>query len=377
MNIKYISPLYDHSGYGEAGRMDILALESAHIGITAACPTFTRDNCEFGDIARRIRKYENNDLPYNVIITQITPNHYKKYHEEGKYHVMRVLWETDKLPVEFTQNLTEYADEIWTTCKYTQDAIKRSGINKPVYLVPYAIDPSVNPDNYQPFQTAADGLFKFYSVFEWTARKNPAALLEAYLSEFNADEPVCLLLKTYVDNFTREKRDEIDRDIRAMKHLLKKEKYPPIYLCRNLLSREQMFRFHKTGDCFVSAHHGEGWGMPQSEAMVMGKPIISTGCGGIHEYLEHEAGAFLIPYSMGPLTGNTRNQQWYTRDQNWANVDISKLREAMRGVFEQRENVDNLGISCQRTVNQLFSPITVGQQIYGLLDGIETLRAKK
>ncbi len=51
-----------------------------------------------------------------------------------------------------------------------------------------------------------------------------------------------------------------------------------------------------TFDCFVSAHRGEGWGVPQMEAMLMGKPIISTSCGGIHEHLKDKEDALLLPF---------------------------------------------------------------------------------
>ena len=90
------------------------------------------------------------------------------------------------------------------------------------------------------------------------------------------------MLKTYLDNFTYEKRNEIDRDVKKLKAKLGLKSYPPVYLFRDLMTRGQVYRFHKTGHCFVSLHRGEGWGIPQMEAMLLKRPVISTAAGGFY-----------------------------------------------------------------------------------------------
>ena len=136
------------------------------------------------------------------------------------------------------------------------------------------------------------------------------------------------------------------------------------------MDRNQIYRFHSTFDCFVSAHRGEGWGIPQMEAMLMGKPIISTNYGGIHEHLPDDV-AFKVDYKLIPLTENTRNNDWYCADQKWADINIMELRRHMKYVFEHRDEMAEVGAKAKKTVEDKFSLKTVGQLMRDRLYKIE------
>ena len=360
MNVKYVGALKDHSGYGEANRHDVASLLTAGIKVTAKIPVYTTDTADYGRLGNIINAVEDKNLKYDIVILHTTPNVYPLYMEEGKYHIARAFWETDKLPPEFAKGL-ELCNEIWTGSKYNARAIRKSGVTKPIYIIPEAIDTEFL--DYKPFKAIDDKVFSFYSVFEWTDRKNPEALLSAYWQEFENDENVVLVLKTYLDNFTKKKKEEIDFYLKKIKSRVSLRKYQPVLMYRHLMDRNQVYRFHKTFDCFVSAHRGEGWGIPQMEAMLMGKPVISTNCGGIHEYLTDRENAFLIPYTLIPLTGNNRNKQWYLSDQKWADVDIDELRKAMRFVYENRERSNKIAEKGKDVVIKNFSLDVIGNKM--------------
>lgn len=372
MNIKYIGTVLDYSGYGEAGRHDIASLIAAGAELTLEIPNYTLEIADFGAIGQTVRGLAGRPLEYDTIINHLTPNMLERYHEPGKRHIARVFWETDKIPGEFADHLKRFADEIWTGSQFNKQAIINAGVDKPIYIIPQAIE-NVDADAIAPYKTAADGTFRFYSMFEWTMRKNPLALLEAFWTEFQAGEKVSLTIKTYLDNFTREKRAEIDVDISALKARLQLKEYAPLHLYRNLMDRNQIYRFHQSFDCFVSAHRGEGWGIPQMEALLMNKPLISTNCGGIHEYLASGKDAILLPYEMQPLSGNNRNHHWYTYDQKWADVDISALRKAMRTMYEVPEAARTMGISGGKLVRERFAPARIGKMMLDRLEGTGTI----
>lgn len=367
MNIKYIGALKDYSGYGEAARHDVAALVSAGVQVTTKVPKYTPEIADFGRLGEIIDPLFERPIDYDIIILHTTPNVYRQYMEEGKYHIARVFWETDKLPQDFVMNI-ELCDEIWTGSEFNKQALINSGITKPIYIIPEAIDTEIDANSIKPYTAPNESDFKFYSMFEWTERKNPQALLEAYFREFEEDQNVSLTIKTYLDNFSKEKREEIDHYIKKLKARLNLKRYPPLYLYRNLMDRMQVYRFHKTFDCFVSAHRGEGWGIPQMEAMLMGKPIISTDCGGIHEYLTGRSGelkegktnALLVGYKMVPLSGNNRNQQWYGLDQKWADINIDELRAAMRHAYNSHDKLKSVGLAAQVTIKDLFALDVVG-----------------
>lgn len=369
MKVKYCGPARDYSGYGEANRHDIAALAKANVQITTQIPSYTLEISDYGNLGQIANEAENKALAYSIKILHTTPNVYRQFMEPGKYHIGRVFWETNKLPLDFAANV-QLMDEIWTGSKYNADAIRNAGVTKPIHVIPEAIDTETGIVEPYVMPDVDPGAYKFYSIFEWTERKNPTALLEAYWREFEGVTDVCLILKTYVDNFTPDRKQEIDNAIRMIKKRLGLSHYAPVKLYRGLMDRHQIYRFHKSFDCFVSAHRGEGWGIPQMEALLMGKPIISTNAGGVHEYLIDNIHAKLIPYKLVPILENTRNKQWYTPDQHWAEIDQEKLREAMRYAYINRTEMADMGQRGQNLVKTVFSLEAVGKKMRERLEAI-------
>lgn len=370
MNVRYTGPALDYSGYGEANRHDIAALLAAGVNVTVEMTKHCLELGEYGKIGQIIKDLA---VPYvtdyKIKILHTTPNIYGQFIEPGKYHIGRVFWETDQLPEQFA-NGCKMVDEIWTGSEYNKQAIIKAGITSvPIYIIPEVIQPP--KDRPEPFKSELrqNKSFVFYSIFEWTERKNPHALLEAYWREFQNNENVALVIKTYLDNFMPSKKREIDTDIQDLKKRLSLPHYPDVYLYRRMLNRDQMYRFHRQFDCFVSAHRGEGWGIPQAEAMAMGKPVISTNCGGIHEYIADVAN--LIPYKLVPLSGNNRNKQWYCDNQNWAEVDINELRNAMRWAVDHPIEAQELGERGAEFIERNFSPDIVGAKMRDRLEQIQ------
>lgn len=367
MKLKYTAPCLDYSGYGECSRHDVASLTGAGVNVTTQIPNYTLEQSDYGSLGELCRKLENRDLGYRIKIIHTTPNTYPLYLEDGKYHIGRVFWETDKLPLDFSTQV-EKVDEIWTGSEFNKQAIENAGVTKPVYIIPEAIDTSINIDKVKPFITVADQTYKFYSIFEWTSRKNPEALLTAYWQEFTNGESVSLTLKTYMGTFQKRNKQELKQIIRNIKKQLNQDKYAHAYIYHQLMDRHQIYRFHKSFDCFVSAHRGEGWGIPQMEAMLMSKPIISTGCGGIHEYINDKKQ--ILPYKLVPITGEVRNPQWYRSDQKWADVSVNDLRKAMRWMYENQKKASTIGEDNRALVLRKFSTKAVGKLMKQRLEAI-------
>jgi glycosyltransferase involved in cell wall biosynthesis len=361
MKIRYTGPAYDFSGYGEACRHDIGALLSAGVNVTTEIPKYTLEDSDFGLLGEEIKKTENNELGYRIKIIHTTPNVFPQHMEEGKYHIGRVFWETDKLPLDFAHK-AQMMDEIWTGSEFNKQAIINAGVTRPIYIIPEAVDDRNTPNKYEPYKVQINKDFTFYSIFEWTERKNPKALLEAYWTEFTEKDSVALVLKTYVDNFGQRMRSEIDNEIKMVKKRLKLDYYAPVYLYRNLMDSGQIYRFHKTFDCFVSSHRGEGWGIPQMQAMLMERPIISTDCGGIHEHLNEDI-AMLVPHKLISLKTNSRNTQWYTTDQNWADIDKKALKEKMRWSYKNQAKARRMGKHASPFIIKNFGLKSVGKMM--------------
>lgn len=365
-SVIYSGAIIDYSGYGEANRTDIMALLAAGVDVAGEPLQFTLESADHGrhyvPVFETIGK--KNDAKVQIIHT--TPNIYHKHAKPGHYVIGRLIWETDRLPLDFVKGANG-CDEIWTADENTKAAIERSGVTTPVYIIPEANNPKVN--THKPFMVEDAGEYKFYSMFEWGERKNPTALLTAYWTEFTPSDDVALYIKTYINGFGKRNLIELRSRILQIKKRIKQRYYAPLYVCDALLSREQVWRYHKTFDCFVLPHRGEGWGIPMIEATLSGKPIIATKAGGVTEYLDDNAGIWIKP-KYRKITGDRTNPQWYTEDQKWADVDVNDLRREMRWAYKHRDEMKEKAANAQRYVLDNFNYETVGIKMRQRLESI-------
>jgi len=368
MNVCYHGPLFDYSGYGEANRHAVAALDAAGVNVIAKSVSYSLESSDFGDLGRLMNKLVGNEGEYKIKILHTTPDQYHKFMERDKYHIGHFFWETSRVPDDFVRGLN-LMDEIWTGSKANEEALIASGVTRPVFVYPQAAETDRKwPEKYeiQDF----DG-YLFYSIFEWTDRKNPLGLLDAYWHEFQNDENVGLLIKTYFKNFTLQNKRMIRAAIQKAKAKSGLSKFPPVFVYLDLMDRRHIMRLHKTGDCYVSPHRGEGWGIPAVESMLAGNPVITTGYGGLGEWLEDGNTAVVLPFEMVPLDGMIHSAKWYSPDQKWADPDLQALRAGMRFAYSQRESVDDMARRGQKFVQERFALSVVGAEMSGRLKEIE------
>lgn len=369
MKIDYIGALQDYSGYGEAGRNDVLALLDAGVEVNSTSIHYASGYSDFGDRFDEVRQTITNKQESDVRILHITPDQFgKAVQDEGAYYIGRVFWETDKLPPEFARGC-DLVDEIWTGSKANKDAIESAGVKTPVYIIPQAIN-TQTPD-IEPYQLEGFDGFVFYSIFEWTNRKGPDILLTSFIEEFSDKDDVALVIKSYHKGFNRESDRFIRREIRTIKSRCRKEDAPRVYLYTEKMDRDDIVRLHKMGDCFVSAHRGEGWGIPQVEATLYKNPVISTGYGGCHEYYTDKS-MLRIPFKMTGVSGMEGFNSFYKPDQNWAEPDRKQLRKFMREVYEDIKMAKRVGSNGHNMTKRKFSTEAVGEMMKTRLSNITT-----
>ena len=366
LTVKYTAPFMDYSGYGECSRHHIGAFTEAEVKVIGDLISYQSETSDYGKLGALAHSVKDNKGSYKIQLLHTTPDEFPRLVEPGKYHVGFCYWETDKIPQAFAEGLNA-VDEIWTGSKANLEAIRKAGVAKPVKIFP---EPLETDRPTPPAYLIPDfSGYLFYSIFEWTDRKNPKALVQAFLQEFKGQKDVGLLLKTYFRNFSYTNKKMIRNEITALRDFTDIQGDPPIFLYLDLMDRQQVMRIHATGNCFVSAHRGEGWGLPQVEAALFGKPIISTGYGGANEYFDNTS-ARLLPYKMVQLRGMQHSTRFYSNDQNWADVDIEDIKKAMRDAYERRNN-DNKAKNGQKLVKERFNLKRVGLEMAERLKEIE------
>lgn len=367
-NVCYLGPLLDYSGYGEANRHALAALHAAGANVVAKVVTYTSEGSDYGQIGALVNELKENRSKYNIKIIHTTPDQYARHMEPGKYHIGHFFWETDKVPADFAAGL-ELMDEIWTGSNANVDAIRNGGCTKPIKVFPQATE--TDREWPEPYEIRNFDGYLFYSIFEWIDRKNPEALIDAYYKEFQNGENVGLLIKTYFRNFNRENKKMIRTAIAKAKAKSGLSEFPPIFLYLDLMDRKHIMRLHKTGDCFVSAHHGEGWGIPQVEAALAGNLVITTGYGGVNEYFTDGGNALVIPYDMKPVKGMYHSTKWYDSEQNWADPKPEAIRSRLRFAYDMREQSQAIAKAGHEYVKSCFSLERVGALMVDRLKEIE------
>lgn len=259
--IKYVGPLFDASGYGQASRGYALALHKMGIPIVIKPVSFEEVKPDLGEEGKVLFGLQKKKIDYNVVITHLTAEWWQKHYEPDKINVGYTIWETDKLHPDWPGWMNRYHAAM-VGSEWNVGVCKKSGVTIPVYSVPHGIDLSrfENVTSYE-LPRVKKNAFKFYDIFQFTERKHPVALIKSYWHAFQNKENVALILKTYRSNFSDDEKEAIRRTIKRLKAVTPMDNHPPIYLILDMLSNDEVLGLHKFGDCFVSLDRGEGFGL--------------------------------------------------------------------------------------------------------------------
>lgn len=365
--IQWIAPIVDSSGYADATRNYIYAiLKSDRVDISVEGVSFEQERTTHsldGVIKPYIRK--NHAAPIQVL--HLTPENFARFYKRDKYNIGYVAWETDKLPDHWVPELNKM-NEVWVPSSWNQQVFRSSGVNVPVFCVPHAI-PVPDADNPKPEYPGDDpNHYWFYSIGQWTSRKNHLELLTAYYTEFYNTPGVVLALKTYRRNTSPAETNIIKHDIKKLKQDLRLPQYPKLLLFANLLSDEDMVKLHLRGDCFVLAARAEGFSITQAMAMATGNPTIGCRYGGALDFM-NDNNSLLVDSKVRPVQGMDY-MPIYNGTMNWGDPDISDLRRKMRWAFENRDQAKKLGQQARQDITNNYSHTKIGNLIADRLEAI-------
>jgi glycosyltransferase involved in cell wall biosynthesis len=311
-----------------------------------------------------------------------------------RYNVAITAWETDRLPqrpahrddgktVSVIDALNEY-DEVWVPSKWNAEMFTAAGVRKPVFVVRHALLNELLARPVEPWPLAP---FVFYSVGTWNARKDQCAVLQAYLEgSWNALTSADLQL--YCVPPTRDPgamwahqaraQDERERllsglpdPLGAPSHGLHTSRYVPY---------EQVLDRHAAGAVFVSASHGEAFGLPLLEALAMGRGVIAGGpwveeLAEIAGRLENGGPVDVLRTHKVPITPMPECAG-YEIGQSWWAADPRELRESMEAVFAAVEGLspsDFDGTEQQRAAQRVrgyYGPQAVSEVLRTRLEAI-------
>jgi glycosyltransferase involved in cell wall biosynthesis len=372
MNITYISACMDTSGYAEAARNYIAALDSVGVGVRVKPVSFEKfkSGSSYGKLGEKIKTLVDKGPEGKIQIIHLTPENFPRLIRNDKYNIGYATWETSKLPEQWVLWMN-MCDELWVPSQYNAVTFKESGVKKPIYVIPHTFNRKhvFSKNVPEPVISVPEDTYTFYSIFQWTERKNPIDILKAYLTEFTDKDKVALVLKTYLIDPTDANQSGTIKDmIKAVKKRLYLSNLPKVMMINSLLSRDQIYSLHLHSDCYVSAHRCEGFGIPIAEAMIAEKPVIVTPYGGPSDFVKDGETGFHIQYRETPVFG----MPWptYRGDAVWADPDIMNIRKHMRFVYENKEKSQKIGKAGADWINSNLSWESVGNLMKKRLEKI-------
>ena len=213
---------------------------------------------------------------------------------QGHYNILYGAWELSRLPEQLTGCL-QGINEIWAMSSFMGQMFRRS-TSLPVHdlqlpIVTYQSE-SICPSQLQ----IPKNNFVFLFMFDFdshVARKNPEAVIEAFKLAFPglSSIPVTLVIKSINGERHEKERNRLKNKIGCDSRILQIHEVLPHSINTALM---------KCCDCYVSLHRSEGFGLTMAEAMLLGKPVITTGYSGNMDFTTTET-ALLVDYKLVPV----------------------------------------------------------------------------
>ncbi len=249
------------------------------------------------------------------------------------------------------------ADAIITGTTSGQQVFKR--YTSQVYVTPLAVDHHL----FKPvsrWRKEGKDQFSFIFVGSFSFRKGVDLLIQSFFEEFDSTE-ANLLLHCPQSN--------LEKMITQVKKQLQVKSIPKnIFLRNEAVTPAWLNRYYNRADVFVTLTRGEGWGLPITEAMLCGLPVIAPLSTAMLDYLNEEV-AFCLPTYQRSISEITDDfGQGFKKHEgtnvNYFEVNIQQARETMRAVFLNRQKAAIIGEKGRQHILKNWSIDRFSEAVY-------------
>jgi len=271
---------------------------------------------------------------------------------QGHYNILYGAWELSRLPEQLTGYL-QGINEIWAMSSFMGQMFRRS-TSLPVHdlqlpIVTYQSE-SICPSQLQ----IPKNNFVFLFMFDFdshVARKNPEAVIEAFKLAFPglSSIPVTLVIKSINGERHEKERNRLKNKIGCDSRILQIHEVLPHSINTALM---------KCCDCYVSLHRSEGFGLTMAEAMLLGKPVITTGYSGNMDFTT-TATALLVDYELVPVQPGDYP---FSHGEMWAEPNVQQACDYMRDLVKDSTFAKSLAQKGQELIRTSFSTTTMGDR---------------
>ena len=268
----------------------------------------------------------------DVDIVLMDTNHYYFYEKPDprvKIRIAYLVYETTRLEENFYKVILKNFTHIFVPTKWHREMMIQQGCEPyRIFVVPEGIDAEFHDGNpTEILEDYNDERFKFLFFGRWDYRKAVPEILQSFLEEFKAEEPVDFILSA--DNLF-----SIDGMSSTEERLEFYKLNDPRIKVKHFPSREDYVNYIKTGHVLVTCARSEGWNIPLAEAIAAGTPVIYSNYGAQLEFAEGigtpVAYAELRKAELG--SGKSWFQGYLPGD--YCEPDYEDLKRALRETYE-------------------------------------------
>jgi len=271
---------------------------------------------------------------------------------QNRYNILYGSWEFNRLPKKWVIYLKEI-NEIWAMSNFVGQMFRNSTTNfVHVFQHPVVLD-LAKSSNRSQFQIQNNN-FVFLFMFDFDshiARKNPEAVIQAFEYAFpkSSQNSVSLVIKSI----------NSDRHIKEHKTLEKLiDGDSRIIHIQKVLPHSQNSALMQSCDCYVSLHRSEGFGLTIAEAMLAGKPVITTAYSGNMDFTTNE-NSLLVDYKLIPVQ---QGDYPYAKNEMWAEPNIEQAGDYMRKMVKNRNFYGQFAKKGQELIKTSFNIQTMGEK---------------
>jgi 2-polyprenyl-3-methyl-5-hydroxy-6-metoxy-1,4-benzoquinol methylase len=349
IRVCYYGHVFDSSGYGNAARAYIHAMNAAGVDLSVInlsnAPPQVRDELVESLIGRLFRP--------DFHLFHGIPHVWARQAFRVPNSIAMTVWETDTMPLQWCNTLN-HALEVWLPCDFNLAAFRRH-VRKPLAKIPHPVpqrDGVTSLPDVSDFLHVSPEDFVVYSIFEWQDRKSPIEQIKCYLNAFRDTDAGVFILK--LNPGTAAEAESVLEETRRELHSSAR-----VDLRCESWDEAEIVALHRRGDCYLSLHRGEGWCYPLFEAACCGTPVVATAYSGPLEYLDAEHHQ-LVPYR---LTSVRQRYLFYHPGMRWAEPDVAEAALRLKWIFENRDEARRRAAECASSLNARYSMQQIGTSI--------------
>ena len=226
--------------------------------------------------------------------------------------------------------------------------------------------------------------FNFLTVAQISPRKNLKQLVKCFVENFKDNDNVGLIIKS---NMAKNSLIDKINTLRNFKSFLSQfeDRKCKIYLLHGFLSDEEMAGLytHPKVKAFISATHGEGYGLPLFESAYYGLPVIATDWSGQLDFLykpqKQKNGKVKNKHMFGRITYTLQQIQkeavWdgvLMADSKWAFPEEGSIKLNMSEVHKDYGRFKKRAKELQKWICKEFSEESIYKNLSDTIaDGID------